>query len=52
MIGTFYSLKTNAFTNTEYVWEGVFTIIASIIITIMEAALLRVSRLQDKWKVN
>ncbi|KAL2819590.1 iron permease FTR1/Fip1/EfeU [Aspergillus cavernicola] len=52
MIGAFYSLGTDTFSNTEYIWEGVLGIIASLIISIMGAALLRVSKMQDKWKVK
>ena len=52
MIGAFYGLKKNAWANTEEIWEGVFALVASIIISIMGAALLRVSKLQDKWRVK
>jgi len=52
IIGTFYTVGRNSFEAAEYIWEGIFAIIASIIITIMGAALLRVSKLQDKWKVK
>ena len=52
MIGAFYTLNKNLYDTAEYIWEGVFAIVASIIITIMGAALLRVSKLQDKWRVK
>ena len=52
MIGAFYGLQKNVFSGTEDIWEGVFSLIASIIITIMGAALLRVSKLQEKWRVK
>ncbi|KAJ5644511.1 hypothetical protein N7507_010522 [Penicillium longicatenatum] len=52
MIGAFYTLGTDTFSSTEDIWEGVLGIIASIIITIMGAALLRVSKLQEKWRVK
>lgn len=52
MIGAFYGLGTDTFSSTEDIWEGVLGILASIIITIMGAALLRVSKLQDKWRVK
>lgn len=32
--------------------EGIFGLIATIIISLMGAALLRVSKLQDKWRVK
>jgi high-affinity iron transporter len=52
MIGAFYGLGTNTWGTAEYVWEGVFAIIASLIISVMGAALLRVSKLQVKWRVK
>jgi high-affinity iron transporter len=52
MIGAFYGLQKNTWGNTEDVWEGAFSLIASIIITLMGAALLRVSKLQDKWRIK
>lgn len=52
MIGAFYGLGTDTFSSTEDIWEGVLGIVASLIITIMGAALLRVSKLQDKWRVK
>ena len=52
IIGTFYTVGRNAFESAEYIYEGVFALVASVIITLMGAALLRVSKLQDKWKVK
>jgi high-affinity iron transporter len=52
MIGAFYGLSSSVWGNTEYIWEGVFAIIASLIITIMGAALLRVSKMQAKWAIK
>ncbi|KAK8190310.1 high-affinity iron ion transporter FtrA [Phyllosticta capitalensis] len=52
MIGAFYGLGKEYFSKTEDLWEGVFGLIATVIITLMGAALLRVSKLQDKWKVK
>lgn len=52
VIGTFYTAGRNSFDKAEYIWEGVFSLLASVIITIMGAALLRVSKLQDKWRVK
>jgi high-affinity iron transporter len=52
VIGTFYTAGRNSFEAAENIWEGVFAIVASIIITLMGAALLRVSKLQDKWRVK
>lgn len=52
MIGAFYGLGTDKWSSTENIWEGVFSIIAVIVITIMGAALLRISKLQEKWRVK
>ncbi|KAF2828154.1 iron permease FTR1 [Ophiobolus disseminans] len=52
VIGTFYTAGRNSFEAAENIWEGVFGIVASIIITLMGAALLRVSKLQDKWRLK
>lgn len=51
-IGAFYGFGKDAFSKTEDLWEGIFGLIASIIISLMGAALLRVSKLQDKWRVK
>lgn len=52
MIGAFYAFGKDHFKNTEDIWEGVFSLVASVIITIMGAALLRVSKLQEKWRIK
>ncbi len=52
LVGAFYSLGKNKWSSTENIWEGAFALIASLIITLMGAALLRVSKLQDKWHVK
>lgn len=52
MIGAFYGYGKDTFSGTENIWEGVFALLATIIITIVGAALLRVSKLQDKWRVK
>ncbi|KAF2265176.1 iron permease FTR1 [Lojkania enalia] len=52
VIGTFYTAGQQVFESAEYIWEGVFAILASVIITLMGAALLRVNKMQDKWRVK
>lgn len=52
MIGAFYGYGKDHFASTEDIWEGVFSLIASVIITVMGAALLRISKLQEKWRVK
>lgn len=52
MIGAFYGIGTDSWGSTEDIWEGVFALIASIIIALMGAALLRISKMQAKWRVK
>ncbi|KAF4553481.1 High affinity iron permease ftrA [Elsinoe fawcettii] len=52
MIGAFYGLGKDHFSGSEEIWEGAFGLLAAVIITIMGAALLRVSKLQDKWRAK
>jgi high-affinity iron transporter len=52
MIGAFYGIGTDTWGTTEDIWEGVFALIASIIIALMGAALLRISKMQAKWRVK
>lgn len=51
-IGAWYGFGKDRFSKTEEIWEGVFSLIATVIISLMGAALLRVSKLQDKWRVK
>lgn len=52
LIGAFYGLGKDSWAMTEYYWEGSFALVASLIITIVGAALLRVSKMQKKWQVK
>ncbi|KAF2010009.1 plasma membrane iron permease-like protein, partial [Aaosphaeria arxii CBS 175.79] len=52
LIAAFYTAGKRAFDAAEYLWEGVFAIVASIIITIMGAALLRINKLQERWNAK
>ena len=52
LIGAFYGLGKDKWSGTEDIWEGSFSIFAALVISIMGAALLRVSKLQDKWRVK
>ncbi|KAF2157019.1 high-affinity iron transporter [Myriangium duriaei CBS 260.36] len=51
-IGVFYGLGRDIWSKAEDLWEGIFYLIASIIITIMGLALLRINKTQEKWKVK
>ncbi|ELR05480.1 hypothetical protein VC83_07149 [Pseudogymnoascus destructans] len=52
IVGAFYGLGRDKWSSAEYYWEGSFSLVAAIIITLMGAALLRVSKMQDKWRVK
>ena len=51
-IGAFYGLGKDRWSNSESIWEGVFALFASVVISWMGAVLLRISKLQDKWRVK
>jgi high-affinity iron transporter len=52
LIGAFYRLGSNTWERNEYYYEGAFSLFAAVIITIMGAALLRVGKMQEKWRVK
>lgn len=51
-IGAFYSLKNDIWSKSEDIWEGVFCIIATILISLMGIAMLRVNKMKEKWRVK
>ncbi|KXH60118.1 plasma membrane iron permease [Colletotrichum nymphaeae SA-01] len=52
IIGVFYGVGRDSWQAHEYYYEGSFALFASIIITLMGVALLRVGKLQDKWRAK
>ncbi|CCU82447.1 plasma membrane iron permease [Blumeria hordei DH14] len=52
LIGAFYTLGNNSWEKYEYIYEGSFAIVSSLIISILGAALLRVSKMQGKWRIK
>ncbi|KAF4584305.1 Iron permease FTR1 [Ophiocordyceps camponoti-floridani] len=52
VIGVWYTLSKNSWEANENYYEGAFCIVASVIITIMGAALLRIGNMRDKWRVK
>lgn len=50
ILGVFYVLGSDLWSVAEHYWEGTFSIVASIIISVMGIKLLRVSKMQKKWK--
>ncbi|KAH6974423.1 iron permease FTR1 family protein [Ilyonectria sp. MPI-CAGE-AT-0026] len=49
-IGAFYNLGKNVWTKFEYYYEGVFYLIAALIITVVGIAFLRIGKMQKKWQ--
>ncbi|KAI0451888.1 iron permease FTR1 family protein [Xylaria acuta] len=52
IIGTFYTVGRDAWEANEYNYEGAFALIASLIISVIGVALLRVGKVQEKWRVK
>ncbi|KAL7798313.1 iron permease FTR1/Fip1/EfeU [Trichoderma ceciliae] len=52
LIGVFYTVGSNTWDKSEQYYEGAFSLVASVIITIMGAALLRIGKMQDKWRLK
>lgn len=52
IIGTFYTVGRDAWQANEYNYEGAFALIASVIISVVGVALLRVGKIQEKWRVK
>lgn len=51
-IGAFYSLKNDIWARSEDIWEGVFCIIATVLISLMGIAMLRINKMKEKWRVK
>jgi high-affinity iron transporter len=51
-IAVYYTVLTNLWSQSEYIWEGVFSLIAVVMITAMGLAMLKTERMQEKWKVK
>lgn len=51
-IGAYYVYKNDIFGSAEDLWEGIFCMIATIMISVMGIAMLRVNKMQAKWRVK
>ncbi|CAK7906024.1 plasma membrane iron permease [[Candida] anglica] len=51
-IGTFYSLGNDVWVNFEDLWEGIFCVIAAVLISMMGIAMLRVNKMKEKWRIK
>ncbi|OAQ73056.1 plasma membrane iron permease [Pochonia chlamydosporia 170] len=52
LIGVFYTVGSNSWDNNENYYEGAFCLFAAVIITVMGGALLRIGKMQEKWRVK
>ncbi|KAK3392342.1 iron permease FTR1/Fip1/EfeU [Sordaria brevicollis] len=54
IIGVFYTLGINKWESSgaELNWEGAFCLLASLIISVVGAALLRVGRMRGRWRIK
>lgn len=50
ILTVFYVVGSDLWATTEHYWEGAFSILASIIISVMGIKMLRVNKMQQKWK--
>ncbi|KAK6458022.1 iron permease [Scheffersomyces xylosifermentans] len=50
ILGVFYILGKDLWVVAEHYWEGTFSILASIIISVMGIKILRINKMQEKWK--
>ena len=51
-IGAFYGVGKDIWSQSEDLWEGIFYLIATVIITIMGLALLRINKMKEKWRLK
>ncbi|KAI9504358.1 plasma membrane iron permease [Coemansia spiralis] len=49
-IAIFYTLANDLWAKSENLWEGIFSLIATVMITLMGIGMLRAGRMQDKWR--
>ncbi|OAA68800.1 iron permease FTR1 family protein [Niveomyces insectorum RCEF 264] len=52
LIAVFYTLGADRWAASEDTYEGAFALVAALIISVVGAALLRIGRMQAKWRVK
>jgi high-affinity iron transporter len=52
VITIFYKYGRDVWQGHEYYYEGSFAILAAVVITVMGAALLRIGKMQEKWRIK
>ncbi|KAK6453969.1 plasma membrane iron permease [Scheffersomyces xylosifermentans] len=51
-IGAFYGLGKDIWGKSEDLWEGIFCIIAAVLISVMGIPMLRINKMKEKWRVK
>ncbi|KAJ2337529.1 high-affinity iron permease [Coemansia sp. RSA 2681] len=51
-IAVFYTVADDLWSKAEALWEGIFSLIAVVMITVMGIGMLRSGRMQDKWRIK
>ncbi|KAK7687533.1 high-affinity iron permease [Cerrena zonata] len=51
-IGAFYGLGNDIWSASEDLWEGIFCIIATVLISLMGIAMLRINKMKEKWRIK
>ncbi|KAJ1748451.1 high-affinity iron permease [Coemansia sp. RSA 989] len=51
-IAIFYTLSDDLWSKAENLWEGIFCLIAALMISLMGIGFLRSGRMQDKWRIK
>lgn len=51
-IAAFYTLGNDIWSKSEDLWEGIFCIIATALISVMGIAMLRINKMKEKWRVK
>lgn len=51
-IGAYYSLQKDIFGSAEDLWEGIFCMIATTMISMMGIPMLRLNKMQEKWRIK
>ena len=51
-IAVFYTLGNDIWSKSEDLWEGIFCIIASCLISVMGIAMLRINKMKEKWRIK
>ncbi|KAG0674154.1 high-affinity iron permease [Pichia californica] len=51
-IGSYYTLGKDIWSGAEDLWEGIFCIIATVLISLMGIAMVRINKLQKKWRIK